>query len=60
MTKPPTKRVHSLPPLMLGREIAGTLYVVYGEYAQDASEDVMAKIKRLLLKEIEAKKPGNH
>lgn len=60
MTKPPTKRVHSLPPLMLGREIAGTLYVVYGEFSPTATEDAGQKIKRLLLKEIEAEKPGNH
>lgn len=60
MTELPTKRTHPLPPLTLGREIGGTLYVVYGEYAQEASEDVTAKIKRLLLKEIQAEKPGNH
>lgn len=60
MTKPPTKRTHSLRPLMLGREIAGTLYVVYGEFSPTATEDPTAKIKRLLLKEIEAEKTGKH
>lgn len=60
MNKAPTKRNRPLPPLTLGREIAGTLYVVSGEFSPVATEGAGQKIKRLLLKEIEAKKPGNH
>ncbi len=60
MTKPPTRRTRPIPPLTLGREIAGTLYVVYGEFSPTATEDATAKIKRLLLKEIEAEKTGKH
>lgn len=60
MTKPRITRACPLPPLTLARQIGGTLYVVSGEYSDAATEGAEAKIKRLLLKEIEAEKPGKH
>lgn len=60
MTKPRTTRTCPLPPLTLARQIGGTLYVVNGEFSPTAAEGVEQKIKRLLLKEIKAKKPGKH
>lgn len=60
MNKPPTKRTRPLPPLTLGRQIGGTLYVVHGEFSPHASENTTQKIKRLLLKETEAEKDGKH
>lgn len=58
MTKPRTKRTYPLPRLTLGREIGGTLYVVQAEFSPTATEEAGQKIKRLLLKELEAEKPG--
>lgn len=57
MTKPRTTRTCPLPPLTLARQIGGTLYVVSGEFSPTATEVAGQKIKRLLLKEIEDKKP---
>lgn len=59
MTKPTTKHTLPLPALTLARQIGGTLYVVSGEFSDATTEGVEAKIKRLLLKEIEAEKPEN-
>lgn len=60
MTKPTRKRTLPLPALTLARQIGGTLYVVNGEFSPTATEGAEQKIKRLLLKGIEAEKPGNH
>lgn len=60
MTKPTTKRTLPLPALTLARQIGGTLYVVSGEFSDATTEGAEAKIKRLLLKEVGAEKPGKH
>lgn len=57
MNKPTTKHTLPLPALTLARQIGGTLYVVSGEFSDATTEGAEAKIKRLLLKEIEAENP---
>lgn len=38
-----------LPPLILKRKVSGTVYIVSSRFNEKATEDITAKVKRLIL-----------
>lgn len=44
-----TARIKELPPLTLKRQIGGTTYIVSSRFSEQAKEDMVAKVKRLIL-----------
>ncbi len=42
-------RTKEMPPLTLKRQIGGTTYIVSSRFNEQAKEDMVAKVKRLIL-----------